>query len=254
MVTALEPLQLLVLSLVGVLAGWLNVMAGGGSLLTVPVMLFMGLPAPVANGSNRVGILLQNISAVLTFFRHGFSDFGLSLSLALVACVGALAGAHLGVQLDGLWFDRLLAVVMVAVLLLMLFDTPSSAKTVKEAKRGEARFWLGHLCMLGVGFWGGMIQIGVGFILMPVLHRVLGLDLVRVNMHKVFIVAVYTLVALSVFASQVQIDWYAGIALALGTVVGGMLGAHTSIRKGQRWIRYVMVVTLVAFIVKLFWR
>nr|WP_242521606.1 sulfite exporter TauE/SafE family protein [Motiliproteus sp. SC1-56] len=249
----METWQLFVLSLVGLLAGWLNVMAGGGSLLTLPVMLFMGLPAPVANGSNRIGILLQNISATLTFYRQGFSDFRLSLGLALFACLGALAGASLGVQLDGAWFDRLLALVMIGVLLLMLFAPPDTPRSETTDQAPGKRRWLAYLCMIAVGFWGGLIQIGVGFILMPVLNRVLGLDLVRVNMHKVFIVAAYTLVALGVFASQVEIDWYAGMALALGTMVGGWLGVHTNLAKGQTWIRRVLVITLVAFIIKLLW-
>ena len=113
----MEIWQIVVLTLAGVLAGWLNVMAGGGSLLTVPIMLFMGVPAPVANGTNRIAILAQNITAVTTFRKRGFSDFRLSLSLSAAAAVGALAGASVGVHLAGDWFDRVLALVMIAVII-----------------------------------------------------------------------------------------------------------------------------------------
>ena len=112
----MEIWQIILLTFVGMLSGWLNVMAGGGSLLSVPVMLFMDIPAPVANGTNRIAILAQNITAVYTFFRKGFSDFKLSLSLSLAACIGAVGGAWLGVQIDGVWFDRLLAAVMIGQL------------------------------------------------------------------------------------------------------------------------------------------
>ncbi|MEZ5502162.1 MAG: sulfite exporter TauE/SafE family protein [Halioglobus sp.] len=109
----------------------------------------------------------------------------------------------------------------------------------------------GHLLMVGVGFWGGFIQIGVGFIIMPVLNRVMGLDLVRTNMHKVFIVAIYTVVALLIFAAQLQLLWLVGLALAAGNALGGYLGAHFTISKGERMIRLVLNLVLVAFIVKL---
>jgi uncharacterized membrane protein YfcA len=105
--------------------------------------------------------------------------------------------------------------------------------------------------MVVAGFWGGFIQLGVGFILMPILNRVMGLDLVRTNMHKVFIIAVYTIVALSVFASQIELIWVVGIALAVGNSIGGYLGAHFAVKKGEGLIRLVLNLVLVAFIIKL---
>jgi uncharacterized membrane protein YfcA len=245
----LEVWQIIVLSLVGIMAGWLNVMAGGGSLLTVPIMLFMGIPAPVANGTNRIAILAQNITAVTTFRKRGFSDFKLSFSLAAAAAVGALGGASLGVHLEGEWFDRVLALVMVAVMILMATGHDKVKPVGGEAQ--PKNLLLGHVLMVGAGFWGGFIQIGVGFILMPILHRVMGLDLVRVNMHKVFVVLVFTIVALAVFASQLELLWWTGAALAVGNSIGGWLGAHTTVSHGETLIRRVLYLALTAFIIKL---
>ena len=223
-------------------------------MLTVPIMLFMGIPGPVANGTNRVAILAQNISATTAFFQHGFRGLRLGLSLAAAAVPGAILGALAGVQLQGVWFDRVLALVMIFTMILMARNS-----STKESKKAEAevhepsakQLWRGHLCMLGVGLWGGFIQIGVGFILMPVLHRVLGFDLVRVNFLKVFIVLCYTVVALAVYAWQLELAWLAGIALALGNAIGGWFGAKTSIGKGESWIRWVLNAALLAIIVKL---
>lgn len=245
----LEIWQILVLALVGVAAGWLNVIAGGGSLLTVPVMLFMGIPGPVANGTNRIAILAENITAVTAFKRRGYSDFKLGLSLASAASVGAIAGASLGVHLEGAWFDRLLALVMVGVMLLMATGHDKLKPIAGDAN--PKNLFVGHLLMIGAGFWGGVIQIGVGFILMPILHRVLGLDLVRVNMHKVLIVLVYTVVALSVFATNLELLWWIGLALAIGNSIGGWLGAHTAMTQGEALIRVVLYVVLSALIIKL---
>ena len=238
------------LTAIGVVAGFLNVMAGGGSLLTVPAMVFMGVPGPVANGTNRIAILAQNITAITTFFSKGFADFKLSLTLAACAIPGAIAGALLGVRLEGDWFNRMLALIMLGVMLIMHFDKGS--KTAAENHQpSRTQLIRGHLLMLGVGFWGGFIQIGVGFIIMPVLNRVMGLDLVRTNMHKVFIIACYTIVALIVFASQVEILWIVGAALALGNAIGGYLGAHFTVTRGERLIKIVLNLVLIVFIVKL---
>ncbi|MDH5360146.1 MAG: sulfite exporter TauE/SafE family protein [Gammaproteobacteria bacterium] len=245
----MELWQILLLIFAGVFAGWLNVLAGGGSLLTVPIMLFMDIPAPVANGTNRIAILAQNITAVYTFFRKGFSDFRLSLTLSIAASLGAVAGAWFGVQIEGVWFNRLLAVVMIAVMILMATGkdvTPSSGEE-EEPKN----LILGHLLMIAAGFWGGMIQIGVGFILMAILHRVMGFGMVRVNMYKVFVVLSYTIVALWIFASQLQLLWWAGLGLALGNSIGGWYGAHTTIHKGEEWIKRVMYIMLSVFVIKL---
>ena len=249
----MDPLELTGLALIGVVAGWLNVMAGGGSLLTLPTLLFFGIPAPVANGTNRIGILLQSVAAVSAFLSKGLAQFRLSLSLAVAASAGAIAGASVGVNLTGVWFDRFLAGVLLVVMLLMATGKHEEATDDHARRSAPERLLLGHLCMVGAGFWGGMIQIGVGFILMPILHRVMGFDLVRVNMHKVFIVLVYTPVALAVFSAHVEILWGTGLALALGMMAGGWLGAHSSVRYGRVWIRRVLFVLLTVFIVKLLW-
>jgi len=241
--------QIVLLMVAGLFAGWLNVLAGGGSLLTVPIMLFMDIPAPVANGTNRIAILAQNITAVYTFYRKGFSDFKLGLTLSLAASIGAVGGAFIGVELQGIWFDRILALVMIAVMILM-----ATGKEMKHdlAEDSEPKnLLLGHILMIGAGFWGGFIQIGVGFILMPILYRVMGFNLVRVNMYKVLVVLSYTVVALSIFASQLQLLWWAGLGLALGNSIGGWYGAHTTVHKGDVWIKRVMYIALTGFIIKL---
>jgi len=237
---------------VGVVSGFLNVMAGGGSLLSLPVMVFLGIPAPVANGTNRIAILVQNISAVTSFFRKGFSDFRLSLSLAAAALPGTVIGAYAGTRLDGPSFEWLLVATMLAVMLLMALGKDKAVvRAGPPVRPSTKRLILGHVLIAGVGFYGGLIQVGVGFIIMPVLHRVLGLDLVRVNMHKVFVIGVYTIVALAIFASRVEILWLLGLCLAAGTAVGGWLGAHTSINKGERTIRILLNSVLSGFIIKL---
>jgi len=237
---------------VGLLTGIVNVMAGGGSLLTMPILVFLGMDGPVANGTNRVAILAQNITATFEFFRKGFSDFKLSLTLTICALPGAVLGAYFGTKLGGIWFNRVLAAIMVVVMILMARrEKKSNDPKDTEGEISKQRFYAAHLLMFFAGFYGGFIQAGVGFIMMAILHKVLRLDLVRVNMHKVFIVGAYTIVALIVFASKGQIVWLAGVLLAVGNATGGWIGTRLAIGKGEKLIRIILYIVLIAMAIKL---
>lgn len=243
----MEWWQAALLAATGIAAGFLNVIAGGGSLIAVPVMVFTGLPGEVANGSNRIAIIAQNASAAIAFFRRGYSEFRLSLTLAACAIPGAVAGAMIGVRLQGELFNQVLALVMIAAMVIMHVDTKGREASPGHQPNSRQLLW-GHLLMVVAGFWGGFIQVGVGFILMPILNRVMGLDLVRTNMHKVAIILCYSLVAFAIFASQIKIAWIAGLALAIGNSVGGYFGAHFTIKKGEKLIRQVLNLMLIIFI------
>jgi uncharacterized membrane protein YfcA len=248
----LELWQYALLAAVGGIAGFLNVMAGGGSLLTMPAMIFLGMPPALANGTNRVALFLQNAAAVAEFRREGQSDFKRSISLALCTIPGAVAGAIAAVRIDPLWFKRLLAVVMVAVLILVLRKRKKGAPREEgDAAERPAHPFLAHLGMVAVGFYGGFIQAGVGFILMAILQGLLRLDLVRVNMHKVFIVGLYMLPSLLVFALLDQVFWLAGLALGLGTGLGGFFATRLQIKRGEGVIRIVFALAVVAMAARL---
>ncbi|MEO0368264.1 MAG: sulfite exporter TauE/SafE family protein [Pseudomonadota bacterium] len=247
--------ELGLLLITGIATGFLNVMAGGGSMLSVPVMIFLGVPGTIANATNRIAILPQNIAAVLTFARDGFADYKLSLSLGLCTLPGALIGSYIATKIPNDQFNWLLALIMVAILIIMAIpdrqneDVPINDTEVAPISR--QRLLVGHLLMVVIGFWGGFIHIGVGFLLMPVLNKVLKLDLVTTNSHKVFIVFVYTSVALLVFSSQLELYWTYGLALAVGTVTGGILAAKLQISRGVGPIKLVLNLVIIAFIIKL---
>lgn len=211
-------------------------------------MVFLGMPGPVANGTNRIGVIAQNVASVTTFFARGFSDFRLSASLAAFAALGAFFGAQVGVRLDGVWFERTLAFIMIAILIVMM----SGAGQTAPKEGGEAKnIVLGHILFIGAGFWGGFIQIGVGLIQIPILSRVMGLDLVRANMHKVFIALVFSVVSLAVFAANVEIEWVKGAGLAAGYALGGWLGANSAVDHGAPLIKRVFYLAIVAMAAKL---
>lgn len=242
----LDLWQGLLLAAVGVVAGFINTMAGGGSLLVLPTLVFMGMDGAVANGTNRVAIMAQNIVSVLGFLKRGYSDVRTSMTLSLCALPGAALGAYLGTRVGGELFNRILGGLMIFLIIVM------AHKTEQRQEEGKPeRSVLGHALMVGIGFYGGFIQAGVGLFMMAVLYRAMRLDLVRVNMHKVFIVGVFTLVALLIFASSGQVLWGVGIVLGVGNAIGGWVGVHYAVKKGERLIRIVLNVGLVAMAIRL---
>ncbi len=252
MTESLPPEFLPLLILAGCASGFLNVMAGGGSMLSLPILLLAGLPAPVANGTLRVAIIVQNLVAIGTFRKHGFTELNKALWLSLFACVGAAAGALIGVRVAGPWFDRIVVLTMVAVTLAILRRGRGRAQ--RHVQLTPARRWLGYAALLLSGAWAGFIQVGVGFLLMPTLHRILGMDLVRVNMYKVVILVPCTILALAIFAWQSQILWLVGLALAAGNGVGGWLGARVTLSRGEGVIRAVFVIAVAAMAASLLLR
>lgn len=240
----MEWWQPAVLALVGTLAGAVNVVAGGGSLLTLPLMIFLGLDPATANGTNRVALLMQNATAVRTFRRLGLSDLRLSATMGLCTVPGAVLGAVAAVEIDPEAFRIVLAVVMVAAGVAILLP-PSGRPSARR------RPVLAHLAMVGVGFYGGFIQAGVGFLLMAALRRLLVLDLLRVNMHKVAVVLLYTVPSLAVFAVTGHVSWLAGLALGVGNAAGGWAGTRLQVRRGERVVRVVLVLAVAALAVRL---
>jgi uncharacterized membrane protein YfcA len=191
-------LKLLLVFLAGLAAGFLNVTAGGGSLITMPVLIFMGLPSAVANGTNRIAILLQNITSITRFKSKGYFEPRFALKLAFPALAGSLLGSSLAVDIPDALFNRILALVMIVVLVLILLKPTKKVaeKAIVLSRKRETGLIAAFFC---VGIYGGFIQGGVGFIIITVLSLFTGASLVRINSLKVFIVAVYTVSSLIVF-------------------------------------------------------
>lgn len=237
------------LMLVGVVAGFLNVLAGGGSLLTLPLLIFFGLPAATANGTNRVAIFCQNIFAISGFKRQGVFPIRLALLCTPPALIGSYIGANLAINVDEMLFRRLLALIMVVVLVFMVLD-PMKRFRVQAMPMTPARVVVLIVSFFGVGLYGGFVQAGVGFLIITAL-LVHGLDLVRINAVKVLVIFAFTAVALGVFVLHGQVDYVLGLALAAGNSLGGWIATHFAVKKGHDWIKRFVVVTVLIFALRL---
>lgn len=241
--------QVPLLALVGILAGFLNVLAGGGSLLTLPLLIFLGLPSAVANGTNRIAIFCQSIFAISGFRQQGVFPLKLALLCSAPALLGSFVGANLAVSMDDALFRRVLAIIMVGVLIFTLVD-PMRRCQVEFQQLSPWRLLLLMGSFFVIGVYGGFVQAGVGFLIISGL-LIHGLDLVRINAVKVFVIFAFTLVALSVFIVHQQVDYVLGLALAAGNSLGGYVATHVAVKKGHAWIKKVVTFTVLAFALKL---
>jgi len=230
----------------GLAAGFINTLAGGGSAITVPIMTeIVGIS--VANGTNRIAILLANASALTRFQRGDVVPWRRLSRLIAPTVVGAAAGAWVATQTSGDLFKKIFAVVLVLVAGSVL-ARPSRWVEGHERDIGEP--WR-SLLFLGVGFYGGFVQAGVGFLVLGALVLGSGMDLVGGNAAKVALILCYTPVALVLFASASQVDLRVGLVLSVGQMSGAWIAARLAILKGAGWIRWVLVVVAVAAAIRL---
>ncbi len=234
---------------VGLVSGTLNVIAGGGSFLSLPMMIFLGLPPTVANGTNRVAILAQNVGAVWSFQRHRVVEWSWLVVAGPPAVVGAVAGSWAALQVGDEAFQRVLAGLMVAFAIWALWNPLGRSET----SRGAAEGWRRIVVIGGfflAGAYGGFVQAGVGFLILAV-TTMAGLDLVRGNALKVLLVLTYVPLTLLIFGLGGKVAWTAGLSLAAGNFLGGLLGVRLTVLKGHRWVKRVVTVAIVAFALKL---
>ncbi len=237
--------------LVGIVSGSINTVAGGGSLISMPLLIFMGMPGTIANGTNRVAILAQNIFAV-----GGFHSKGVKLPipyiyfLCIASLAGGIIGAKLAIDISDLVFNRILAIVMILVVLSIVLNPPRQNNSGVE-KMSSANQVLGTTLFFFLGIYGGFLQAGIGFLVIALLTHVNNFNLIKINYIKVFAALLYTGVAVLIFAIEDKISWAIGIALAIGQGLGGWYASRWSVDKGEKWIKRILVISVVAMAIKL---
>ena len=224
-------------------AGVVNTLAGGASALTVPLLVLVGLPGTVANGTNRVGILTQNAVAAWRFRAEGVSGFGAAVPVLLPVALGAAVGAAGISQVADETFQRAFGVVMIALLVPIALGVGSDGAVTSRARRlsGPGTF----LIFFAIGLYGGAFQAGVGILLIYGISWS-GVDLIRTNSMKVVINFCFTLLVLPIFLLSGQIAWAPALVLGAGFAAGGWIGPRLAVRGGERVIRPVLGVAVVA--------
>lgn len=243
--------EIMLLIVSGVLVGFINTLAGGGTIISLSLFMFMGLPANIANGTNRIAVILQNITSVSEFGRKKMLDFKKGTALAIPTIVGAIVGAQIATDLDEEIFEKALAVVMI-VMVYFIVVKPSKWIKGQQSLMEKKVSWFQILIFFLIGVYGGFVQVGVGYFILAGVVLGAGYDLVKANAIKVWIVLLYTPMALLVFILNNQVRWDYGLVHAIGNIIGAFVASRFAVTWGANFVRWVMIIIIAVTVLHLF--
>ena len=247
--SSVEYFEIPLIILTGFVAAFLNTVGGGGSLFTVPILTFFGLPITSANATNRVALLVHNLFAVGGFRSKNVAlPWPYSLYLGISTLGGGIIGSLLASRINDELFSKIFAAVMIMAVFLIVFNPKKSKGEERLTFKSQV---IGTICFFFLGIYGGFVQAGIGFLVLAVLNLVNNLNLITSNYVKVFSAIVYTGVSIIVFAVEGKIHWATGGILAIGMAWGGWFASRWSVDKGEVWIKRVMIVSIIAMAIKL---
>ncbi len=240
----MSPIEAILIFFGGMFAGVINSMAGGGSLLTVPLLSLAGVDGLFANGTNRVAVLIQNGSSSYGYARKKVIDFREALPIFVPAVFGGLVGALAVSGIDDELFEKIFGVMMIPMLGLSLW------KPKTKAAPEPWPLWANVIVFFLLGIYAGAIQAGVGLILLLLLSRA-GFDLLEGNAIKTYVILVVSSVAVITFVVQGQVRWLPALVLSTGMAIGGYAGSQMAVAGGERVIRPVLVVSVIVLALKM---
>jgi uncharacterized membrane protein YfcA len=246
----LEWYQYILIIAAGLIAGFINTLAGSGSLLTLPLLMFIGLPPTVANGTNRIAIMLQSLVGSMGFRKQGALNLRAGLLLGIPSVLGSVAGALIALAINAKAMERAVGVLLIFMFFVVLFKPEVWLKGRQEKDLSGSK-WLNFVIFFCIGVYGGFVQAGVGFFLLGGLVLGAGLDLVKANAIKNFLVFLYTPFALAVYMMGNQVDYKAGLILSVGSMAGAWLGTKSAVSWGPVFVRYVLLVAVLVSAVQL---
>lgn len=241
----------IIIVIAGFLQGFINTMAGAGTVITYSLFVALGMPSNIANGTVRLGVLFQTLISTFKFYRENKLDIKKGLILGIPVVIGSIIGASVAVSLDKNTFETIVGILL-SVLLVTMFINPKRWIHGKSVEYQQKNSLLQLLGFFVVGFYGGFIHIGIGIFLLTALVLNAGYDVVRANAVKVFLVLLYIPFALAVFIINDQIDYLPGIIAGIGNVVGGIIGANIAIKKGAGFVRVFVMIIIILFVLHLF--
>jgi len=243
--------QIIALIGIGFIAGFVNTLAGGGSLITLPFLIFLGLPANVANGTLRIAILFQNLVGVSSFKQQKVFNFREGIWYSLPAAIGAIIGAFIAVEINEQIMKYIIGGLLIFMFFFTIFNPGVWLKSKTELVKTKPSI-IQIIILFFVGLYGGFIQAGVGFFLLAALVLGVGFDLVKANAIKIFIVLIYTIFALSIFMYDGLVDYKFGIILAIGNMAGAFVGSRFAVSWGPKFVRYILLIVLLGTSLQIF--
>jgi uncharacterized protein len=242
--------EIIIIVLAGILVGFINTLSGGGSVISLSLLILFGLPASIANGTNRISIFFQTLSSVGSFTRQKMFTTMKPVWLGIPATLGAVTGAWLAVDVNEKIIEISMAIAMVVMVFFLFYKPDKWLKENVHRLNRKMSFWQLVLFFI-VGFYGGFIQVGVGYFLLMALVLGIGYDLVKANAVKNLIVFFYAIFALLVFIVNGQVNYLYGIILSVGSIIGALIASYLAVKKGAAFIRAVIVLSVILTILQI---
>lgn len=230
----------------GLIAGFVNALAGGGSFLTLPSLMLLGIPADIANATNRVAVLVGGTEAIRSFHKRGLLDSQAIMPLMMPLLAGAVPGSLLASYLPVEWLEPVILLTLISVALAVALRPDFLPSPDSSAPESPGKSLKGFAAVFFAGLYGGFIQAGVGFVLIAALCGVLRYDLIKANALKAATTVVFTVVAMAIFVVRDQVLWIPGLLVALGSVIGTNVAIRFAVSIPQQWLRWLLLVLVCA--------
>ncbi len=228
----------------GLVVGFINTLSGSGSLISLPVLIFLGVPPGIANGSNRIAILLQSLVGLLAFKKEKIVPRKPTLTLSIPFILGAIPGAFIATQEFALInFEKILGIIFIIIIPFIIFLPDKFNKPFTTDNSSDIKP-LHFLFYFILGLYGGFLQAGVGIFLLFLLVSVSGFDLIRANVIKLFLTFIFTPLIIIIFWQYNQIDWIIGLVLGAGSMFGAYIAVKTAIKKGIALIKWLVIIMI----------
>jgi len=241
---------IVLLILAGFMVGIINTLAGSGTIISYSLFMLFGLNAQFANGTIRLGVIMQTLASTLTFKRQGVLEIKKGIIFGIPITLGSIVGAQIAVSISYVYFEKILAAVMLSMLFFIFYNPMRWIQGKKSLTEKKPNFWQ-MLLYFVIGAYGGFVHIGVGIFLLAALVLNGGYDLVRANALKNFVVFMYSPFALAVYIYSGQIHYAMGLISAIGNVFGGIVASQFAVNKGATFIRWFLVVIIIVYSAKL---
>jgi len=235
--------EIIILIAAGFLLGFMNTLAGGGSIVSLSVLMMLGLPAPLANGTNRITIAVQTLVSSASFRQQKVLPLRKALYLSIPAILGSLVGSLIAVDINEEIFEKAVGVIMLFMLVFILYK-PQKYLYGRMDIQEKPLNWKNYIVFFFIGVYGGFIHMGIGYFLLMSIILGAGFDLVKANAIKVFIILMYTPFTLAVFLWNGLVDWKYGLILSIGGVFGAFIASRLAVSKGVVFVKWVIVIII----------
>ncbi len=241
----------LILLISGLFVGFINTLSAGGTVISVALYLALGLPANVANATNRINVLIQSFGTSYLMHRNKLLDINKAIRFSVPAIIGALIGSLFAVRISNDLFSYFMGAILL-FMIVFLFYKPKSFHEDNLEKINKKTPFYHYIVFFFIGIYGGFIQVGTGFYLIMAGTGLLGLNILRTNALKIAIMGAYTVVAMLVFVLDSKIIWSYGLVHSAGAIIGSWIATRFAMRRGAGFVNIIIILVIILTALNLF--